>query len=522
MKNNWLRDPNTPEWHRWFLGWLSFSLLTHLICSYFSVGYHSIDEYFQILEFLNFKLGHTPQAVLPVEFAEQMRPWLQPAFYYGCVKLLKWVGIESPFVWSWVFRIFCSCLGWVSLVYLAICSRFWFKDSRAKKFCLAAIGLLWFLPALHSRPSSEGLGGSFFVIGLCMTYLTTVLPVGVTRGRFGWWGALFSGVFFGLSFECRFQMAIMIFGALAWILYFKKARWEQLLACGAGFLLIFALGRWVDAWGYGVWAWSPWKYFSYNLVRGGVSQYGDSPWWDIFRMSLTESWPPLGLILLLGTLVAFVRHPRHLLTWAQVPFFMVHEMIGHKELRFFFPMVSAGPVLLTLCFYSQKSGFFSFYPIHKTLGRLLKWVLGLLVIDNCVALIVLTGSPASRTVLFYEALYQKKNIHPEITTLFTLERNPYEIFGSPTYFYHPPGLEVLKVESPDFLIQSIQKSESPIYLVHPSFDLPRGAPILSSLCHPIYQTLPHWVKYLNFQNVGVRGTWLERVNVWGLFECKRI
>ncbi len=138
------------------------SLILHLICSYFSVGYHSIDEYFQILEFLNFKLGQTPESVLPVEFAERMRPWLQPALYYGLLNLLKGMGISSPFTWSWVIRIFCSLAGWLSLVLMGVCTRFWLKDSRAQKFCLAAIGLLWFLPALHARPSSEGLGGDIF------------------------------------------------------------------------------------------------------------------------------------------------------------------------------------------------------------------------------------------------------------------------------------------------------------------------------------------------------------------------
>ena len=129
-----------------------FSLLTHLICSYCSVGYHSSDEYFQILEFLSFKLGKTPQADLPVEFAEQMRPWLQPAFYYGLVRGMQGLGIQTPAIWVGGFRLFCSLVGWMSLVLMGACSRFWFKNLRAQKFCLAAIGLLWFLPALHARP----------------------------------------------------------------------------------------------------------------------------------------------------------------------------------------------------------------------------------------------------------------------------------------------------------------------------------------------------------------------------------
>jgi phosphatidylinositol glycan class B len=256
VQQGW-RELGSAEWKRSFVAWLAFSLVTHLVCSDFSVGYHAIDEHFQILEFLNFKLGQTPQVDLPMEYAARLRPWLQPAFYYGIVQGLKTIGIQSPFTWAWVFRLFCSLVGWLSLVGMGICSRFWFKDARAQKFCLAAIGLLWFLPPLHARPSSEGLGGSFFMLGLCTISLMTLpgglLPSGWAKVLRSRWTPLAAGLLFGLSFESRFQMALMIGGVFLWVLFFAKRPAKELLGeftlCTIGFLLIFGLGRWADAWG---------------------------------------------------------------------------------------------------------------------------------------------------------------------------------------------------------------------------------------------------------------------------------
>ncbi len=512
----------SSNWKRWFFGSLSFSLILHLFCSYFSVGYHAADEHFQILEFLNYKLGLTPQSVLPDEFHEQMRPWLQPAFYYGVVKVLKGFGVQSPFNWVWVFRMICSLVGWSSLVLMALCSRYWFQGERAQRFFLAANGLLWFLPALHSRASSEGLGGSLFLIGLCL--LSIHLEFSKSQGNSSRSFSVLTliGALFGLSFECRFQMALMLVGTLGWVLVYKRLRWGQILSVFAGFFVIFALGRWVDVWGYGSWSWSPWNYFSYNLIRGGASQYGDSPWWDIFRMSLTESWPPLGFFLLIAMIVAWLRHPKHLLTWAHLPFFVVHELIGHKELRFFLPLASAAPALLTFCFYSEKSrAFFSLSSLPERLRSLMSWTGRFLILDNCLALLVMSFSPASRTILFFQGLDGEFKRRPDVKLIYTLGRDPYDLFGTPTFFYRPAGLEIRRIESGTAFESLLQSKHQPIYLVHHAFDLPPEFPALRSSCHPVYQSLPRWVEKFNFGVLGSSNGWLERITIWGLFECER-
>ncbi len=70
------------HWRGLLFKWMGISLICHLLATWLSVGHHSVDEYFQILEFLSYKRGLTPAYDLPVEFHEKMRPWLQP-FLYG-------------------------------------------------------------------------------------------------------------------------------------------------------------------------------------------------------------------------------------------------------------------------------------------------------------------------------------------------------------------------------------------------------------------------------------------------------
>jgi phosphatidylinositol glycan class B len=54
--------------------------------AWLSQGYFHPDEYFQTVEFASYKLGVTAQAELPWEFAERMRPFLQPATYYALAR----------------------------------------------------------------------------------------------------------------------------------------------------------------------------------------------------------------------------------------------------------------------------------------------------------------------------------------------------------------------------------------------------------------------------------------------------
>ncbi|HLE01269.1 MAG TPA: hypothetical protein VJB59_13485 [Bdellovibrionota bacterium] len=526
------RDSADPTWIPFLRRWMILSLVLHAITAVFSVGHHSADEYFQILEFLNYKLGQTPVQDLPVEFPEMMRPWLQPAIYYVVAKLWLLIGVSNPFTWALSFRMFAGFAGWLSTVILAVSARYWFEDRRARRFAVVVLALIWFFPALHVRPSSESMGGSAFLIGIGLASLGLVERL---KSRFGKWAWIFVGACFGLSFEGRFQMALMVVGALAWLLLIGRAGWARFKWIGCGGGAVFLIGRAVDAWGYGAIVLSPWRYFEYNLIRNEVSRYGNAPWWDIFRMSFTESWPFLGLIVVIATLIAWARHPKHVLTWSQIPFFLVHEWISHKELRFFFPIAAAAPILLTLSVYSRSTGrFLSFSPDEfGKEGRLLaarlrlpvagegvkRWanrVWKFIVFNNVVALVALMFLPFARNVQFYEALYDRA---AEATAkggnfeLYTESRDPFEVLGSRTYFYKPKGLVVRKLGNSDAFMR-VLKEKRELHLFQTGLRARNERSEFAPYCHVIFQTLPSWITVFNF------GNWVSRAQVWSLLNCR--
>ena len=48
-----------PAWRSLLKRWLGFSLVMHIVAAVFSAGYYDADEQFQILEFLNARLGRS-------------------------------------------------------------------------------------------------------------------------------------------------------------------------------------------------------------------------------------------------------------------------------------------------------------------------------------------------------------------------------------------------------------------------------------------------------------------------------
>ena len=80
--------------------YIFLGLVLHLVSSYFSIGFYSDDEHFQILEPVAYLLGLNEVIIddpsgyyWEWESGTRMRPWLQPYIYYHFIYLLKFIGI---------------------------------------------------------------------------------------------------------------------------------------------------------------------------------------------------------------------------------------------------------------------------------------------------------------------------------------------------------------------------------------------------------------------------------------------
>ena len=468
--------------------WLIAGLLIHLIAPIFSIGYLHPDEHFQILEFLGAKLGITPLASLPWEYAAKMRPWTQPGIYFLMIKLCQLIGIEDRFFWTVTIRIFSSLVGYCSLVYFAFASRQFFTKKWQKKWNVILLMTLWFIPFIHSRISSEAFGGSIFLMAVSF-FLQQIekekkgIPLFI------------SGALFGFSFLIRYQLGFMIAPLLTWAFIYKKIDIKLFVLSVAGIFTASLLGVLIDYWGYGTWTFAPYQYLYQNIFENKAANYGTSPWWEYFRSIHQKAVIPFSTVIILSFLYLWIKDRKHLITWTTFPFFLVHSLIGHKEWRFLFPLAPFAPYAL-LYFFER----FEKYHLHIKIPRFFYGV-------SLMIMIISIFRPAHPAYDFFQ--FTQK--YPEkITELrYWSEESPYNLHQLPQHFYnfHYPNL--IQIRNLEPIADGVAKK----YWLFTDRYFKYNEVIDSTHCKLEYKNYPDWI--LKFA-----GKYMKRSKMWALFKCE--
>ena len=89
------------------------ALIVFILTAYFSVGHYHADEYFQILEYAQYKLGSIDANELPWEFHEKMRSSIQPWIAYLTIKGLNFIQVYNPFTIIAILRVFSAIFLWL-------------------------------------------------------------------------------------------------------------------------------------------------------------------------------------------------------------------------------------------------------------------------------------------------------------------------------------------------------------------------------------------------------------------------
>jgi phosphatidylinositol glycan class B len=309
-----------------------------ILTAWFSVTFYFPDEHYQVLEFMGHKLGITPASELPWEYEARIRPWFQPLLYFLIVSPLRAVGLHDMFTLVFLLRL---ATGLFSVAALAVFARAildTIEGEAEKRAFVRYLPFFGFLPYLFVRTSSETLSAAFFALGLAA----------LLRGKSIKLLAL-SGLLCGLAFEARYQTAMLGLGLFAWLAIVARVRISGLLAFAGGGVVALAIGALVDRWGYGAWVFPPWNYFHVNIVQGvAASQFGREPFFAYFYLLPAQLFFAITLVVMAGMIAMWLRNPRHPLTWATLPFVLLHVLVAHKEARFLFPLAvvaTAFPVL---------------------------------------------------------------------------------------------------------------------------------------------------------------------------------
>lgn len=335
--------------------YLTALLAVTVLTAWLNYACFHADEYFQTIELARYKLAPGEVPELPWEVASRIRPWLQPLLYFVIGRGLAVFGVRDIEDLGFVFRLLMGVISVFTLRSFLKTTLPWERSAAAAKLNLYVATMTGFLPYLFVRTSSEAtsmaaLTGGFTVL------LHASRPIGPRQWEVPALDALkrvaLSGFLFGVAFELRFQTAFVTMGLIAWMLLYTSADRQRRLralaamtAGGGGALVVGAL---VDRWGYGQWTFTPWRYFVVNVVDGVAKKYGQDAPFAYFWLLPANVFMPVVLLLLALAVLAWLRWPRHPITWATLPFFVVHNLISHKEERFLFPIAILATAFATM------------------------------------------------------------------------------------------------------------------------------------------------------------------------------
>tara|TARA_R110002072_G_scaffold1989_2_gene16378 strand:- start:91859 stop:93292 length:1434 start_codon:yes stop_codon:yes gene_type:complete len=468
---------------------LLLSLVLHVLAAIFSTGFQHFDEHFQIFEFLNLKLGNIPASNLPWEYREQIRPWFQVFCYYLFYKPFQLIGIENPFFFAFLFRLVTSLFGLYSLTKLWPLIQKWIKSEQVQLITWGVLNLSWFVPYIQVRTNSESFGISFFLWGISVFLLALDKENRFIRN------GLWAGLLFGFTYLSRSQMAFMVAFLWFWAVFIRRGNLKLLVSSAVGIILVIGLGVLFDYWGYEQWTFSTWHYFRTNFLEGIMSNVKQYPWWWYFRLSLNRGIPPVSLPLILFTVFAWYKFRRHPLTWATLPLFIFHSYVGHKELRYIFPIIILCPIFVGLVIDKYRFEFKEFYK-KKAFRHLLNFILFV----NFLFLIVATFRAANPAVDFYQYIWNS-----EIKEIKVTSENPYTMLGLPLDFYKKKDLTITMLSDLPEPLEGYFFFNKGHYLT--KMDSKQN-------CQLEYLTYPQWILKFNI------GNWVSRSRVWSIYHCE--
>ncbi len=475
------------------------SLIVFFITAIFSEGYYHPDEHFQILEFANYKIGKTPAADLPWEFNERIRPALQPFLAYCTFKGLNSIGITSPFTATFVLRLFAALLSWIVICKIASFLIKDFSTEQGRKFFLFLSLFLWFVPSLSVRFSSENLSAITLTAAI---YL--LLQIKKDSKRKFWFPSA-AGALLGLSFFFRFQIGFAIAGLVLWLFFIYKLHWKQWLFLIATGLAVAAVCLYIDYWFYGEFVLTPVNYFSANIVQNKAANWGTSPWWYYFHLFFLQVVPPLSIALLILLIAGIFKKQKAVFTWILVPFLLAHFAVGHKELRFLFPMIFSFVYLAATAYdyYISKHGIKKWTRVATIIALVI----------NIPLLILKTFTPAQEVAPYYKFLYNYAE--SQNATLLSVEKSPYDILNLKIHFYKASGLTPVVLKDTAAIDLYLQQNR-PASILYFERNLTTTQTFEGYQANKIYSVVPDWILHFNFNN------WIGRSRIWSIYELKRI
>ena len=319
--------------------YLFFAIVLYLFFAYFNYGHNTGDEYSQIYEFAAYKIGYVNYADLRLwEYDTHMRPGFQVWIVYELYQFMHLFNADvNIFSLNYIIQAGSALLSiFACFLSFKVLSKD-FSQTYSKLFVLLSLFTwLGIYTSLHFN--GENISGKLYFI--------SVLLILLALDKKTWYYFALSGIIFGMAFASRFQITFSALGVFLWLIIARKISLKHLLILLISSLISIGIFNVViDHWFYGQWVFSAYNYYYQNMVTGTMNSYGTDPFYTYIPMLL--GYFPWGPIYVVATAWFIYRKPKHLFTAAIVPFFVIHSIIGHKEVRFMLPMIAFMPYIIT-------------------------------------------------------------------------------------------------------------------------------------------------------------------------------
>ena len=455
-----------------------------IIVCYFSQGFHHPDEHYSTIELMSFFKTGVPHPLFGWDVLLHIRSTIQPALYLVIEKFFNMLNMTNPFFISYFFRLASFTLSATGLFYFCHTKDFFSNiknEEESQSMYLFAL-LCWFVPYYFARTSSENMSLGFFLLAASLLVQYRLFFI--------------SGILFCLSFATRFQVAIPVGMTFIWFFYQKKnliLKKSILLILGLTLGLLFMYL--IDSYFYQEWTFTPWNYFRENILKSRVNEFGVHPWYFYFTKSIEKGAGPIGLVLLLTYLYSIIKKPKSYLVLITVPFWLIHNLIGHKEVRFLQFIYILTPLML----FDLRQYWFP-YLKNKFVRKLF---IPLLLVINVIFLVQILLSPAYKPILAYQYLYNYED---------------QKVIYTPTWDNHPPLNLMMKyfvkegVElTPENLNTLIEIKNEPLKILTSTFY--EYEQFQQKGCLLNFSIYPQWLLDLN------PFSFRKRSALWSLWEC---
>ena len=320
---------------------ISFAL--YMTAAWRSAIYLHPDEYYQIVEFASYKMGITAPDQMAWEFGEKIRPAFQPLMCYSIMKAMNTLHISDHYTQLYLLRVLSALLSLFSITLFCISSLPVINDAYRRTYIIASY-LFWYPYTYGVHFSSETWSGCMVIIAISL--LVLYYPIEKKKPLI-----LFPviGLLLGAAFLLRFQTAFISLGILLWLLFMKWEKASNILLVVLSGALLLAAGTLMDRWFYGEWLCTPWRYFDSAFIHQHT-EFGSKPFYFYALFLTLMLTPPIGLIVVIAILAFLYTQPKTLYAWALIPFLLFHTIIGHKEFRFMYPVITFFPLVVVMAY----------------------------------------------------------------------------------------------------------------------------------------------------------------------------